>query len=162
VVAVQGGDRTEEVVEYLFTVVEHLREGFDRAAARADLSTGQAKALRHLAVAGPVAMRDLASRMRCDASNITGIVDRLEHRGLVVRRVGAGDRRVKSLFVTADGQRLAEQIWRDVCEQAEVVLAMSDEESSALILLLRRAGARCTPGACGDAGAAASSASCNG
>jgi DNA-binding MarR family transcriptional regulator len=149
VVAVRGADRTAEVVDHLFTVVEHLREAFDRAAAGADLSLGQAKALRHLAVTGPVAMRDLASRMRCDASNITGIVDRLEARGLVVRRVADGDRRVKSLFVTADGHRVAETMWREVCAQAASVLEMSDEESSELVVVLRRAGARCAGAGCG-------------
>jgi DNA-binding MarR family transcriptional regulator len=150
---VQGGDLTAEVVEQLFTVVEHLHEAFDRAAAGADLSLGQAKALRHLAVTGPVAMRDLASRMRCDASNVTGIVDRLEARGLVVRRVADRDRRVKSLCVTADGQRVADKMWRQVCAQAAGVLEMSNEESSALVLLLRRAGTKCSPGACDwDAG----------
>jgi len=141
---VPGGDVTAEVVEHLFTVVEQLRDWFDRAAAAEDLSAGQAKALRHLSVTGPVAMRDLASRMHCDASNITGIVDRLEQRGLVVRRVADGDRRVKSLSVTAAGQRVAEQLWREVCEQAAAVLEMSDEESSAFIVLLRRAGTKCT------------------
>jgi len=140
---VPGGDVTAEVVEHLFTVVEQLRDWFERAAAAADLSAGQAKALRHLSVAGPVAMRDLASRMHCDASNITGIVDRLEERGLVVRRVDAGDRRVKSLSVTATGQRVAQLMWREVCDRAAAVLEMSDEESSALITLLRRAGTRC-------------------
>jgi DNA-binding MarR family transcriptional regulator len=149
VVAVQGGDLTAEVVDHLLTVAERLREGFEGAAARADLSAGQAKALRHLAAAGPVAMRDLASRMRCDASNVTGIIDRLEERGLVVRRVAAGDRRVKSLFVTPDGQLVAEQLWRQVCEQAAALLEMGDAEWSALVPLLRRAGTRCATGACG-------------
>jgi DNA-binding MarR family transcriptional regulator len=141
---VPGRDRTAEVVEHLFTVVDQLRDWFERAASAAELSAGQAKALRHLAVTGPVAMRDLASRMHCDASNITGIVDRLEQRGLVVRRVDAGDRRVKSLSVTDTGQRVAERMWREVCDQAAAVLDMSDEESAAILLLLRRAGTRCT------------------
>jgi DNA-binding MarR family transcriptional regulator len=150
---VRPSDPTTEVVEHLFLVVEHLREGFERAAADAELSAGQAKALRHLAVAGPVPMRDLASRMRCDASNITGIVDRLEARGLVERRVAAGDRRVKSLVVTAEGRRVADRMWRQVCEHAAVVLELSDEEFSALLPLLRRAGTRCAgaPGATGAA-----------
>jgi len=140
---VNGGDVTAEVVENLFTVVEHLREGFDRAAAHADLSAAQAKALRHLAVTGPLAMRDLASRMRCDASNITGIIDRLEERGLVVRQATAADRRVKSLVVTADGRRLADDMWRQVCEHAATVLETRDEEWSVVVPLLRRVGMRC-------------------
>jgi DNA-binding MarR family transcriptional regulator len=42
-------------------------------------------------------MKQIAGRMHCDASNLTGIVDRLEGRGLVERRVRADDRRVNDL-----------------------------------------------------------------
>ena len=51
-------------------------------------------------------MGRLARGLGCDASNVTGIVDRLEARGLIERRPGAGDRRVKVLVVTVTGERL--------------------------------------------------------
>ena len=40
-------------------------------------------------------MHEIATRLACDNSNVTGIVDRLEARGLVTRRPGEQDRRVK-------------------------------------------------------------------
>jgi DNA-binding MarR family transcriptional regulator len=42
----------------------------------------------------PRPMGELALEMHCDSSNITGIVDRLEERGLVERTAVARDRRV--------------------------------------------------------------------
>ena len=42
-------------------------------------------------------MSSLAELLVCDASNITGIADRLEARGLVERRSVGADRRVKTL-----------------------------------------------------------------
>src|SRR5713226_4435512 len=57
------------------------------------LSPMQAHALRFLE--RPVPMSELADTLWCDASNVTGIVDRLEARGLVERRPSDGDRRVK-------------------------------------------------------------------
>ena len=48
----------------------------------------------------PVAMSELAGILGCDNSNVTGIVDRLEYRGLVERRPAEHDRRVKLLALT--------------------------------------------------------------
>src|ERR687884_1681662 len=57
------------------------------------LTFAQAHALRLLEPDRPLPMSALADRLFCDASNVTGIADRLEGRGLVERRAGAGDRR---------------------------------------------------------------------
>src|SRR6202049_1747428 len=46
---------------------------------------------------GPLAMKELGRRMRCDPSFITGIADMLEKRGLATRESDPGDRRVKRL-----------------------------------------------------------------
>ena len=46
----------------------------------------QAHVLRLLEPGEPLPMRTLARKLCCDASNVTGIVDRLEERGLVRAR----------------------------------------------------------------------------
>ena len=51
-------------------------------------------------------MGELAEHLYCDASNVTGIVDRLEGRGLVERKPDPNDRRVKRLVLTPQGQTL--------------------------------------------------------
>ncbi len=48
-------------------------------------------------------MRALAGLLACDASNITGLVDRLEAQGLVSRHLDPGDRRVKNVVATEKG-----------------------------------------------------------
>ena len=48
----------------------------------------------------PLPMGVLAEILQCDASNITGVVDGLESRGLVERRVSTKDRRIKHLTLT--------------------------------------------------------------
>lgn len=58
----------------------------------------------------PIAMGDLALALGCDQSNVTGIVDRLERAGLVRREVDAGDRRVKRLVPTDEGQRIRRRL----------------------------------------------------
>lgn len=46
----------------------------------------------------------IASKLHCDASNVTGVVDRLVHQGLVTRTESASDRRFKTLALTTKGQ----------------------------------------------------------
>jgi MarR family transcriptional regulator, organic hydroperoxide resistance regulator len=75
-------------------------------AAEFDLTPGQGMALRRLEPGQPVPMNSLAGLLACDASNITGIVDKLEARGLIERQASPGDRRVKMLTVTARGAEL--------------------------------------------------------
>ncbi len=94
-------DRLEHVVVRLFVAVESLRAFYEREAAELDLTPPQARVL--LLAAQGRSQRDLAAGFRCDASNIVGIVDRLEQRGLVVRRPGQFDRRVKLVSLTDEG-----------------------------------------------------------
>src|SRR5215831_13644822 len=51
-----------------------------------DLTAMQGHTLRMLDPDRPVAMSALAGSLTCDASNVTGIVDKLESRGLIARQ----------------------------------------------------------------------------
>lgn len=74
------------------------------------LSPPQLFALRSLEPDEPAPMSRLAGVLRCDASNVTGIVDRLEDRGLVERRPAPHDRRIKHLVLTDAGVELRARI----------------------------------------------------
>jgi DNA-binding MarR family transcriptional regulator len=67
----------------LYQLVEKLRGEHEEAAAAAGVTAAQAAVLTMLSE--PQSMAKLAERMGCDASNITGLVDRLEAKRLVVR-----------------------------------------------------------------------------
>lgn len=93
-----------ELIELLFTYVDRLRTHFEDVAAAHGLTSVQAKALMFLEQPEP--MRCIAEGMACDPSNITGLVDRLEERGLLSRSEGESDRRVRLLQLTAAGKKL--------------------------------------------------------
>ena len=60
-------------------------------AAELELSPAQCHVLHLIEPGRPIPMGQLAETLACDASNVTGLVDRLESRGLVRRRaVGRG------------------------------------------------------------------------
>lgn len=97
-----------EVIELLFAYVDRLRVHFETVSAAHNLTAVQAKVLMFLEEAEP--MRCIAESLACDPSNITGVVDRLEERGLLSREEARADRRVKFLQVTPAGKRLRDTL----------------------------------------------------
>jgi MarR family transcriptional regulator, organic hydroperoxide resistance regulator len=104
-----------------------------------DLAKQQAFALVHLEPDQPKPMSELAAAMFCDASNITGIADRLEARGLVERVPAAQDRRVKTLALTPEGVRVRAALADRMTEPPESVTSLSATDQRALRDILRRA-----------------------
>jgi DNA-binding MarR family transcriptional regulator len=103
------------------------------------LSFSQAHALRLLDPTEPTPMSALADRLFCDASNVTGIADRLESRGLVRRESPAGDRRVKALTITPEGMVLRAQVMELMSQPPDAIAALSDADQRALRDILARA-----------------------
>jgi MarR family transcriptional regulator, organic hydroperoxide resistance regulator len=112
------------------------RRRFLIAAAEFDLHAAQAGALLNLAT--PLPMHALATLLVCDSSNVTGIVDRLEARGLVARRSSPDDRRVKHVVLTPAGQRLRERVLSRVGRPPDGLERLSADEQRQLRDLLRR------------------------
>ena len=81
-------------------------------------------------------MRSLAARLDADASNLSVLIDRLERRGAVERRPDPGDRRVKALALTAEGERLRAAFWRDLVEDPGPLAPLADSDLRALATLL--------------------------
>lgn len=125
-----------DIHELLFELLLLLRGQVEAVASSHGLSSAQFLVLRSLD--SPRAMRELAGALRCDASNITGIIDRLEQRGLVERQVARDDRRVKHIIVTPEGERLRDQLQRQLIERSPAVTALTAGERYALVGLLRR------------------------
>src|SRR5204863_5907000 len=75
-----------------------------------ELSPVQCHVLHLIEPGRPLPMSRLAATLSCDASNVTGLIDRLESRGLVRRRPSQQDRRVKVLELTPTGVRLRTQL----------------------------------------------------
>jgi DNA-binding MarR family transcriptional regulator len=128
---------TVEVVDLIGTVVARYHQEYESAAARYRLTGAQAKVLA-LLNAGPLPMRQIARWLKCEPSNVTGIVDRLEARGLAERRIDPADRRIKLAAATAEGHATAERL-RDSLDFAREPLAgLSEQERTVLRDLLRR------------------------
>jgi len=127
----------ERIGEALYIVMRSVREHMKQMIDELGL-THQQMVVLHL-LDHPIPMGALAERLSCDASNITGLADRLEQRGLVERRGSKGDRRVKLLARTEIGERLFREAHSNVWSTAPALLGLTDEQRHQLVGLLEAA-----------------------
>ena len=143
----------DEAWDILRQLLSAERRRFPLAAAELDLHPAQAGALLQMEPGTPKPMHELATMLACDNSNVTGIVDRLEARGLVTRRPYAQDRRVKHIVLTAAGTALREQVRARMAEVPEAIRRLSVADQRLLRDVLRRgvqSGALANRGSIGD------------
>jgi DNA-binding MarR family transcriptional regulator len=99
----------------------------------------QAMALSVLQPGEPLKLGDLATKLRCDNSNVTGIADRLEAAGLAERRPLPGDRRVKTLLLTEHGESVRKLHRERMGTAPPGIASLSDADAATLVELLQRA-----------------------
>jgi DNA-binding MarR family transcriptional regulator len=107
-------------------------------AAELELSPAQCHVLHLIEPGRPIPMGRLAETLCCDASNVTGLVDRLESRGLVQRRASPDDRRVKVLALTPSGARLRTLLVDRMTKPPVTLDRLSDREQQMLVRILTR------------------------
>jgi DNA-binding MarR family transcriptional regulator len=114
------------------------RVGAFKAWLRGSLSLVHLHVLTTLETEGPLPMSHLADALDVSVASATGIVDRMEQRGLVERRHSATDRRVvqvhltdrgEDVFTTIDGQRRA--------QVSAILERLTDDELEGLLIGLR-------------------------
>ncbi|MGW2559851.1 MarR family winged helix-turn-helix transcriptional regulator [Streptomyces sp. NPDC001514] len=128
---------TLEVVDLIGTVVARYYDEYEEAASRHALTGAQARVLGLLSLEA-TPMRRIAQKLKCEPSNVTGIVDRLEARGLVERRSDPADRRVKIAAATAEGRETARRLRESLGFAREPLAELSAEERTVLRDLLKR------------------------
>ncbi|MGI9018078.1 MAG: MarR family winged helix-turn-helix transcriptional regulator [Euzebya sp.] len=132
---VSHGGVVKDVVRMTFELAGRLWAHMDRCAGELDLTPMQARALFHTHV--PVPMHHMAKSLHCDASNITGIVDRLEERGLMARVIDPQDRRRRNLVVTDKGRAVTGEL-KQLLGQKNPILNLDPGELDVLHGLLQR------------------------
>jgi MarR family transcriptional regulator, organic hydroperoxide resistance regulator len=88
----------------------------------------------------PQTMGRMAELLRCDPSNVTGLVDALEDRDLAARKPSADDRRVKVVELTTAGKRLRARAVEEMYKPPAWIEGLSPTDQRALRDILRRAG----------------------
>lgn len=107
-------------------------------AAAHHLNPGAMNALLFLEPGQPCSMRTLADAWKCDASNVTWLVDRLEERGLAERRPHPSDRRVRTVALTRKGMRMRAQIESKLYEAPATFQQLTAAELVSLRTILQK------------------------
>ncbi|GLZ31916.1 MarR family transcriptional regulator [Lentzea sp. NBRC 105346] len=123
-----------EVVALLGRITDRYIREYETAAARHGITPQQAKAL--LALEEPLPMRRVAERVGVEPSNITGIVDRLQTRGLVERQADPTDRRIKLIATTDAGKSAAADLRGHLRFASDPLVALTEPQRRALRDLL--------------------------
>lgn len=87
----------------------------------------------------PRPMGEIAATLHCDNSNVTGIVDGLEERGLARREPAEHDRRVRLIALTPEGTRLRRRLMKAVEVPPEWMQRLSPADQETLRDILERA-----------------------
>lgn len=129
-------DDADDAASQLQSLVEPLALLWTQPYADVDhrVSPAQLRVLFTLAWHGPQKLTALAERIAAIPSSATRLCDRLVAAGLVARELDHADRRVVTLSLTRDGQRLLDDLAQRRREALAPVLgAMAAEDREALL-----------------------------
>lgn len=111
-----------QLADALVRVTNLVQHVFADVSKRHDLTSQQTQVLCLLADR-PVGMTELCQLLYLEKSSVTGLVDRVQRRGLVSRCRDEQDRRACRVELTADGSRLAERTHAAVAARLDELAA---------------------------------------
>jgi DNA-binding MarR family transcriptional regulator len=127
---------TEEMCQDFLTVLFTFKHDLIAIADKQGLTVMQLYALMDIKQTGNMSMGKMAQLLHCDASNVTGIIDRLVSKGLLIKEENVNDRREKILRTTPSGSMLVTQSLASLPERLGG--SLSDEEIANLHEILKK------------------------
>ena len=130
--------------QQLLPLVEHLARVGRRVVEASELPGGLRPrhliALGLLGQQGPANQQGLAEALSLDPSNVVGLLNELEDRGLITRRRDPADRRRHIVEISSKGEAELERsrVWLTVVED-DLLKALSADERETLLELLAKA-----------------------
>lgn len=140
-----------ELAETFFTLLMLHRARYRTMIAETGLSATQLQVLMVVGD-GPMSMRELAEAALTEPSNLTGVVDKLEARGLLQRKASTQDRRSKQVAATRSGTAFRQKMLDHIKEPVPWMTGLETADQKGLIELLRRAIVLAQRGLPADAG----------
>src|SRR5512140_3234659 len=136
----QEVDQVLEAIIYLYTESRRLTKELAR---RAQLTGPQLTVVKILETIGDLSLSELSDKIRAQNSTVTGIIDRMEREGLVMRVRSTEDRRVVHIRLTDQGAKLAREIPIEPMEIFRSALeSLSAQEMRELMKILMKVAKR--------------------
>jgi DNA-binding MarR family transcriptional regulator len=116
-----------------------LRDPIASTCEQLQFTPPQVHALLWLGTDGPLTMGELARRLGVTEKTVTGVVDRLEREGHLLRERSASDRRVVRCRLTPDGQQTWQKLDRFMAQSMGQMLGVLDAgDRKALFRILEK------------------------
>lgn len=132
-------DDVNQVLETIIYLSTESRRITKELARRAELTGPQLTVVKILEQVGELSLSELSERIRAQNSTVTGIIDRMEREGLVVRERSKEDRRVVHIKLTPKGASIARDIPLEPMEIVKGALgSLSAQEMRDLVRLLTK------------------------
>ena len=131
-------DLEREVWNLLFQHFQAEKRNWAVACQEFGLTLPQAHLLRLLTSGQSVKMNGLADALDCDASNITGLVDKLESRKLIQRQPDPDDRRVKMITLTQAGVKFRAKVLERLSKPSPSVTRLSNADKRTLRRIVKQ------------------------
>lgn len=135
-----NGDRAPSTLAFLLSQVGiHASKRFAERIAAVGLSPPLFRVLNLVAAAEGESQQAIGAAIEIPPSRMVALVDELEQRGLVERRPKPDDRRVRALFLTAEGKRCLAR-GRKIADEheAELTKGMKEADRKRLLDLLQK------------------------
>jgi DNA-binding MarR family transcriptional regulator len=127
----------------------HAKQQIVGLSAEFGLSSMQALTLLLTGTSEPRPMNSFCKLYDCDASNITGIIDGLEQKGLVSRQPHPNDRRIKVIRLEPAGEKLRKTIAKRLSSQSDSLFnGLSTAEVEHLARLIQKVASASAPKTC--------------
>src|SRR5947209_9672934 len=113
----------------------------ERSVADLGLCLSDFMVLEALLHKGPLTISDIQAKVLLASGSMTAAVDRLENRGLIIRKTTAADRRARLLELTVEGRQLIGRAFKEHSTDLERVMSVLDTaEKQELHLGLKKLG----------------------
>jgi DNA-binding MarR family transcriptional regulator len=136
----ETGLKQHQTFGFLLKDVNRLNvQRFEQRAAALRLTLSQCRVLLHIANNEGTSQVQLAGFTDIEPMTLVRILDRMESDGWLERRIDPVDRRARSIFLTAKGKPLVDEIWRMVEQtRQEAFAGISNKRAALLISLLQK------------------------
>jgi MarR family transcriptional regulator, organic hydroperoxide resistance regulator len=107
--SITRNDAISETIQSLRRIFKSIQDYSQKVSLEFGITGPQLWALKTISVDGLLPVGELSKKMYLHPSTVTGVVDRLEKKGYVVRDRGHADRRVVTVQLTPKGKELVKK-----------------------------------------------------
>lgn len=127
-------NKKSEVARLFTEVTKILKESMRRSYENIGITVPQSLVIGTLMKFGEMKITELSGKINLTNSTISGIVDRLEKQGLVVRKRSEGDKRIVFVQLTPKFEEIYQGIYKKVEESFQDLLSPATSEELVKII----------------------------